>query len=218
MMTSPYPYQIRDQQLWLSNERCIFWENQQLLILSDTHFGKSGHFRKESIPVPQGVIQTDIIRLSEVIHYFQPQGIIIIGDLFHSSFNKEINYFNKFRQAISETEFHLITGNHDILNRDIYRKIDIYVHENILHLPPFSFVHDMNHIIGANGNYYFCGHLHPGIEINAKAKQKLRFPCFHFTKQYACLPAFSKFTGISKIQHNKKDEIFLVTDEGVISY
>jgi metallophosphoesterase superfamily enzyme len=69
-MNAIYPLQIREQSLLLSKERCIYWENEKALILSDAHFGKTGHFRKESIPIPQTVLANDLNRLSRVIRSF----------------------------------------------------------------------------------------------------------------------------------------------------
>jgi len=60
------------------------------LIISDLHFGKTGHFRKSGIAVPQGVYKEDLQRLVSQIQYFQPSQLIIVGDFFHSQLNKEL--------------------------------------------------------------------------------------------------------------------------------
>lgn len=213
-----YQIQIRDQQLYLSTERCIYWSDQNLLILSDTHFGKSGHFRKEGIGLPQGVLEQDLKRLKNLILQFQPKGLLIIGDLFHSTFNQEINIFKAFRNEFSATDFHLISGNHDILNKNEYKKLSIEDHGKRLNVGPFSFVHDHGDISGEEINYSFCGHLHPGISIYGKGKQKLRLPCFYFTEFYACLPAFSMFTGLHLIKPGKNEAAFMITNEGIIPF
>jgi DNA ligase-associated metallophosphoesterase len=218
MTNSPYLYSIRNQQILLSKERCIFWENQQLLILSDTHFGKSGHFRKEGIAIPQGVYQSDIKRLAGVIEYFKPVGILIIGDMFHSTFNKEINYFKTFREDYAKVGLSLIRGNHDILSKEVYRELAIDVYDGTFNMSPFTFVHDLNDLETPIENYVFSGHLHPGIDMKGKGRQKLRLPCFHFRSQYAYIPAFSRFTGTSTIHRKKEDDIFLITEDGVIGY
>ena len=44
----------------LSNDRCVFWEEEKMLLLSDLHFGKTGHFRKEGIAVPQDIYKEDL--------------------------------------------------------------------------------------------------------------------------------------------------------------
>ena len=218
MTNPPCSYSIRNQQILLSDERCMFWKDQQLLILSDTHFGKSGHFRKEGIAIPQNIYQSDINRLAGVIEYFKPGGIIIIGDMFHSSFNKEIEYFKKFRENFAAVNIYLIRGNHDILSKDIYRDLAIDVYDGAFDMSPFTFVHDLNDLDKEYENYIFSGHVHPGIDMKGKGRQRLRLPCFHFTSQYALLPAFSKFTGTGNVKRKKEDDIFLITDDGVICY
>ena len=62
-MKNPVPYILRDQTLWLSPERCILWEEENTLIVADLHLGKSGHFRKEGIGIPQRIYKADLQRL-----------------------------------------------------------------------------------------------------------------------------------------------------------
>ena len=65
-------HHIADNTFSLSNDRCIFWEEEKILLLSDLHFGKTGHFRKEGIAVPQGVYKDDLQRLVTQIQFFKP--------------------------------------------------------------------------------------------------------------------------------------------------
>lgn len=216
--TITYPVQIRDQQLELTQERCIYWKDQRLILLTDTHFGKSGHFRKEGIGVPQKVMENDLKRLQLIIKTFHPKGFIIIGDLFHSKYNREIELFDQFRKKYDQTDFHLVSGNHDILNHEQYERLSLINHGERMNIGPFTFIHDINDIPEDSASYHFCGHLHPGITIQGKAKQKLKFPCFYFTENYACLPAFSLFTGMSMIKPRKNDQAFMITEESVMPY
>ena len=62
-MVLPFSYRIKGQQLWLSADRCIFWEEEKALIVSDLHFGKTGHFRKSGIAIPPSVYKEDLQRL-----------------------------------------------------------------------------------------------------------------------------------------------------------
>ncbi|MFX6499045.1 hypothetical protein ABTG19_18945, partial [Acinetobacter baumannii] len=61
-MQAPILHTIRGQQIWLSAARVLYWENKKTLIVSDTHFGKTGHFRKNGIVVPQNVYKEDLQR------------------------------------------------------------------------------------------------------------------------------------------------------------
>ena len=103
-MTLPVLYIIQNNHFWLSPQRCVFWEEEQALILSDLHFGKTGHFRKHGIAVPQTVFQEDMQRLVEQIAYFKPKQIIAVGDLFHSRANKEMDLFIKWRNDFSKID------------------------------------------------------------------------------------------------------------------
>src|SRR6478609_3271958 len=121
-MRAPYLYQLQQQRYWLSPERMVFWEEEKALIVSDLHFGKTGHFRKSGIPVPQHVYKHDLQRLITMIQFFQPQKLIVVGDLFHSRENKELELFLKWRQDFPLLTIELIMGNHDILHKSWYRQ------------------------------------------------------------------------------------------------
>jgi metallophosphoesterase superfamily enzyme len=72
-MTAPVLHCIRDHHFWLSPERVLYWEEEKTLILSDLHFGKTGHFRKSGIAVPQSIYQQDLQRLFHQISFFNPE-------------------------------------------------------------------------------------------------------------------------------------------------
>ncbi len=216
MISPPYPIIIRDQQLWLSHQRCIFWEDKKVLILSDSHFGKIGHFRKEGIGLPQGVYNDDLKRLVNIIQYFKPEKVIFVGDLFHSYQNKEIEQFHKLRKETIDIPLILVKGNHDVLSDNIYKDLHIEYHESSLQLEPFSFAHDIQSIKNKDDLYYFTGHIHPGIQIKSKAKQAVQLPCFYFKNHFSYLPAFSLFTGTVKVKANPGDAIFMISKDNII--
>lgn len=83
-MHQPLAFQLLQQHFWLSPNRYIFWEEEKALIVSDLHFGKTGHFRKSGIAVPQNIFKEDLQRLMDGISFFKPGQIIAVGDLFHS--------------------------------------------------------------------------------------------------------------------------------------
>ena len=141
-MTRPTPIRIRDQQCWLSPERCLYWEEEQTLVLSDLHFGKTGHFRKAGIAVPQEVYKEDLHRLLQQVQFFQPRRIIFTGDLFHSAANQEHLLFARWREAIPTPELHLVRGNHDRLPDHAYTDLALILHGQSLRIGPFCFVHD----------------------------------------------------------------------------
>jgi DNA ligase-associated metallophosphoesterase len=222
-MQPAFPHRIRGQQLWLSPHRCLFWEEERSLILSDLHFGKTGHFRKAGIAVPQSVYREDLLRLLSLIQYFQPRQLLVVGDLFHSRENKELNLFRRWRDDFPDLGIRLILGNHDILHEDWYEAAGITVSREILRMGEFAFIHDITEwsaggrdAAGTAGEprdevpYFFSGHLHPGIRIRGMGKQSLQFPCFYFGGQYAILPAFGRFTGTVSIDPLPESNVFAI--------
>jgi DNA ligase-associated metallophosphoesterase len=213
-------FNFRDQHLWLSPERAIFWEDEKALILSDSHFGKTGHFRKAGVPVPQNVFLEDLQRLFNLLQFYKPNQLIVVGDLFHSKSNKEHLLFEKWRNDFSQLEILLVKGNHDILHNDWYDRIKINVFaDEPLRINALAFTHDYAHIKKFTQHadaYFFTGHLHPGISIKGRSRQSLSFPCFYFNEEFAVLPAFSKFSGLALINKHKTDSVFAIVHNELI--
>ncbi len=212
-MRAPLQHIISGQTFWLSAHRALYWQEQKALILSDLHFGKTGHFRKAGIPVPQSVYKEDLQRLLELIQFFKPEQIIAVGDLFHSHQNLELDLFKRWRNDFSYLHFHLVKGNHDILKEGWYKDADIDVNDDLT-IGSIRFTHQ--HCQTTESVFSFCGHIHPGVIINGMGKQSLRFPCFYFKSDHCILPAFSKFTGLATIQPSTKDFVYAIVETSVI--
>jgi uncharacterized protein len=227
-MQASFPYRFKGQQLWLSPDRCIFWEEEKCLIVSDLHFGKTGHFRKSGIAVPPSVYREDLQRLLSLVQYFQPRELLVVGDFFHSRENRELALFRKWRDDLSHIAIRLVKGNHDILQEDWYLQAGIAVNAEKWQIGEFAFIHDITTInamansgagsagAGLEGDgwkpvsYCFSGHIHPGIRISGLGRQHLRFPCFYFGLDYAVLPAFSRFTGMASIDPGPGEDVFAI--------
>jgi len=212
---APILHKIQNQNFWLSASRTIFWEEQKALILSDLHFGKTGHFRKAGIAVPQSVYKEDLQRLFDLLQYFKPQEIIAVGDLFHSHANLELELFKRWRSDLGSISFKLVRGNHDILKDAWYKEADIDVIQELI-VNDIRFTH---HLCETEDKFFsFCGHIHPGVVINGLGKQSLRFPCFYFTNHHCILPAFSKFTGMATIHPSSSDFVYAIVESSLIKF
>lgn len=214
-MPAPFRFKFHRQTLWLSASRCILWEEESVLVVSDLHFGKSGHFRKSGIGIPQNIFKNDLQRLFSQIEFFKPKILLVTGDMFHSAANKELDLFLKWRNDISYVEFYLIKGNHDILDKGFYKKAGIQVFANKLSVGNFCFTHDVASACDEK-LFTFSGHIHPGIKMDGLAAQSLMLPCFYFGKKYAVLPAFSQFTGLSKMKPLVNDHVFAIVENEII--
>jgi len=218
-MAAPFYHKLHGNSCWLIPERMIFWEEGKSLIVSDLHFGKTGHFRKEGIPVPASVYKEDMQRLVSQLQYFQPQHLVVVGDMFHSKANKELEFFIKWRNDFPHIDFKLVKGNHDILNPQWYQKAGVAVINDQFSVSNFSFVHDITTAIQPQSpvsDYIFSGHIHPGVRISGGGRQSLEFPCFYFTPSFCVLPAFSRFTGLAMVRPKEDDQVFAIVNQTII--
>lgn len=204
----------RGETLTLDKERAIYWPAQELLIISDLHIGKPAHFRKHGIQVPSTIGDQDLTRLKMLIELYQPKKVLITGDLFHNKLNSDITLFSRWRSEFTNVQFLLIKGNHDRLLTKDYDELGIEVYEKELIFRPFRFIHDRPVI--EDEYYAISGHIHPGVTIYGKARQRLSLPCFYFGASYAVLPAFSAFTGLSIMKPEQGDRFYAVTPSRIV--
>ena len=216
---------IAGQTLWLTPHRAIYWESEKALLVSDCHLGKTGHFRKEGIAVPQAVYREDLERLVHLLQFFKASQLIVVGDLFHSRDNKELGLFRKWRAGLPALDIHLVRGNHDILEDAWYRENNIMLHEGTWETGGLSFNHHPPEKSPANlpetgtrakGNYLLTGHLHPSVTMYGAGKQALTFPCYYFGRDYAILPAFGRFTGTARVHAREGDHLFAIVNQDII--
>lgn len=213
-MQAPILHKLRSQNLWLSAQRAIYWEEEKALIASDLHFGKTGHFRKWGIGVPQNVYKEDLQRLVSLLNHFRPQKLIVVGDFFHSDANTELDWFLRWRESFAHLEIVLVRGNHDILKKSWYEEAAIDVVYPTLQLNSFLFSHDQCE--AKPEAYTFCGHIHPGVIVHGLGKQSLRFPCFYFGQKQCILPAFSKFTGAVSMERTPAHSIYAIVENELV--
>ena len=219
-MQNPIPHIINNNTFWVSPERCLFWEEQNILILADVHLGKTGHFRKSGIPVPQGANKADLQRLIAQLLFFKANRVLIVGDFTHSAVNKELDLFKKWRNDFPSFRFDLIKGNHDILEDHWYLEANITIHKKELVIGNFVFRHETKTTdpFEETGvvSFVFSGHVHPCIRISGRGKQSLQLPCFYFSPGHCILPAFSKFTGTYKVKPKEGEVVYALTGAELI--
>lgn len=130
--------------------------------------------------------------------------------MFHSHDNKEHELFVKWRKDFNNITIQLVMGNHDILHRKWYNDAGIELIEDCHTINRICFVHDIADAELKEDFFYFSGHIHPGVSIASGARQTLHLPCFYFTKQYAVLPAFGKFTGTYPVKPKRGETVFAI--------
>ena len=203
--------QILDQNFVMHPSGALFWKEQSALLISDVHLGKISHFRKFGAAIPRKAIHKNFELLDLSVQLFNPNVICFLGDLFHSSLNKEWHYFESWVKTRTE-KIILIEGNHDIISPLKYEALSIEVVSEI-QLDGFLLTH---HPDDREGFFNFSGHIHPAIRLSGKGRQSIRIPCFYKSKRQLVLPAFGTFTGSHVLKPRKSDEVYALTDNGVL--
>ena len=189
----------------------LYWEERDLLIISDVHLGKISHFRKYGSAIPQQAIKGNFEKLNEVLAFFAPGKVMFLGDLFHSSLNNEWLLFEEWLDGIS-ADVILIEGNHDIISPLKYEALGVQIFPELI-IDDFLFTH---HPEKRRGFFNFSGHIHPGVKIVGLARQDLKLACFFKCADQMILPAFGEFTGKHILSPCETDEVYVVTKQEVI--
>lgn len=206
---------IKDEVLVLTNQRAMYWERRGALILSDIHIGKTAHFRRHGIPIPDGILQKDLERLKQLILYFEAQQLLIVGDLFHAEANTDMTTFKQWLKQFQDLNLILIEGNHDKQPKSLMYDLDIEVTTQ-LEIEPFIFQHEPKDY--NSGLFTVSGHTHPGVLIKGKGKQKLKLPCYQITSEQLILPAFSLFTGLNTNEVPDNAICYVFTDSSIFKF
>ena len=189
----------------------LYWAEHDTLLISDVHLGKVSHFRKFGAAVPQKAISKNFELLTESVHFFSPKTICFMGDLFHSSLNKEWQLFEKWVKE-STAKIILVSGNHDIISPLKYEALGIDV---VAELAWHGFLLT-HHPEERKGFFNFSGHVHPAVRLHGIGRQSLRLSCFFKSENQMILPAFGEFTGTHVMKPKKNDEVFAIADEAVM--
>lgn len=203
---------VAQELLVLHPYRAVYWPQTNSLMVTDLHLGKIQHFIKAGIPLPSHASMDNFERLSSILLEFQPERLLILGDLFHSDYNSDWRVFSELRQTFAGIHFDLILGNHDSLASNLYADNQIHVHEK-LKIGPFLLTHKPHE---KSAQYNIAGHLHPGVKLYGESRQSLTLPCFYFGCQHAILPAFGTFTGVYKLKPEKDDRVIVISSDQLI--
>ncbi len=203
---------IKNEELVLSNQRALYWQREYALILSDVHIGKTAHFRKHGIPMPDDVLQKDLERLKHLIYHFGAKTLLIVGDLFHAERNSDMATFKDWLSQFPKLKLILIKGNHDRQSQLLMDDLNIEVVTNLVS-GPFKFLHEPKD--NDKEEFVISGHTHPGVLIRGKGKQKIKLPCYQITENQLVLPAFSLFTGLNTGNNTEEADYYAFTNTAI---
>jgi DNA ligase-associated metallophosphoesterase len=205
--------EINGAEFTLLPEKALYKADEQLLVIADVHLGKASHFRKEGISIPLAAQMGDYDNLRQLFDKIKPQRVYFLGDLFHSSFNRDWHYFCDLIAKYPGIQFTLIRGNHDLIDEQLFKDICISVTDEIED-EAFIYSHDELENI-APGKINIVGHIHPGIILSGMGRQSLKLPCFYLTRTHFILPAFGVLTGLYSMDRTADSKVFIVLRDAV---
>jgi len=195
-------------QLW--PERGLYWPAASTLIVADLHWGKSETFHAAGIPIPDGVLEHDLARLSRMLEATGALRLLVLGDLIHSGVGmtaRMIDAVTVWRKR-QPVRIELVPGNHDRHAERLPESWGVKVLAPEVSEGPFRFRHDPEGALRAG---VLCGHVHPMVRMG-----DLRLTCFVLGERVGLLPAFSLFTRGRTIHPERGDRVFGVTPERVV--
>ncbi|PZX55359.1 putative phosphoesterase [Algoriphagus ratkowskyi] len=217
-MTAPVSimdFYYKEELIQLLPEKVAFLPGHQMMVVADLHLGKASHFRKAGIMIPLPNVSPDLLKMDELIDKLNPSTVVFLGDLFHSSLNKEWEELKDFLRKYPMIRFVLTKGNHDILSPKVMENTSIEVVDELevgndlllTHEPMIDLEEDKLNI---------SGHIHPGVMIKGKGRQLFRLPCFYYHEQSLILPAFGKLTGLYILKEIAGAKIYPVFPDEVL--
>ena len=181
-----------DTLLEMFPSRSLFNHKTKELLISDIHLGKGEYFQQNGIPLTNKGDKSNFDRIYNLIDKFNPNKLIILGDLFHSkkALSSNLKYDIEELTRYCKNKIIFIEGNHDkgcLIKNIIYlkkmRSLNlIYSHE------PLN--------INQKNILNICGHYHPKFLLK-DFKDQISLRCFALDKykNTLYLPAFGDLTG-----------------------
>ena len=197
----------------LLHEKALYKHDEEILVIADVHLGKASHFRKEGISIPSAAQQGDYHRLQQLFNKVNPRKVYFLGDLFHSSFNRDWHYFCDLVALYPSVRFVLVKGNHDIIDERLFAELSIEV-TDIIEDDDFVYTHDPMAVVPA-GKVNIAGHIHPGIVLSGMGRQSLKLPCFYLAGECMILPAFGVLTGLYSMDKKGSSDVYIVLEDEV---
>ncbi|QJF50545.1 ligase-associated DNA damage response endonuclease PdeM [Roseobacter ponti] len=167
----------------------LWWPDEDLLCVSDLHFGKSERVaRRSGQPLPPYETRDTLQRLSADLEATDARCVICLGDSFDdltaaASLPEEERLWITTLQAGREWVW--IEGNHDPGPQDFGGS-----HVSELTSGPLTF----RHIAVPDGTGEVSGHYHPKAHVQARGRRVTR-PAFLCDTRRLILPAYGTYTG-----------------------
>ena len=182
--------------------------------VSDLHLGKTTHFRRRGLAVPEGDEGYDLRRLAAFVQTHELRRLVILGDLVHTASGLVAEVEERFADWIDRHPglgVRLVRGNHDRGAGALPPAWLVEVVDGPMADGPLVLCHEPpDRGFDATGPT-LAGHLHPTVTLGSSGRgSRLRARCFWYRRGVLVLPAFGSFTGGHRIRAGAGDRLFLI--------
>lgn len=194
------------------NERALYDESLQLMILGDLHLGIELEFEANGVLIPDQT-QNMSDRILKLIDLHNIKKLIILGDIKHTLYNldfrekESIAHF--FRIIKEKIDLEIVPGNHDGALKRLFPDLKVRSSRGILY-SSYYLMHGHTWPTKEleKAKYLIMAHIHPEIRIIDAQGHKQIEPCwlrgkpeknirkyYNFYGEIIILPSFNILTG-----------------------
>ena len=116
MQKSSFKLRWKDTLLEMLPSRGLFIPKTKELLICDIHLGKAEYFQQNGIPLTNNLDENNFERIKKIVKKYNPEKLIILGDLFHSKYSigKSLQKKVEDLPELLNTNVELVLGNHDV--------------------------------------------------------------------------------------------------------
>lgn len=213
----------------ITSDRCVLLEGGKTAVIGDLHLGYESALEDEGVFLPK--INTGTIRdtLNRIISCYEPDQIILLGDIKHDFRRSKYNTSSEIREILElineAADVLVIKGNHDNYIQNVLQGMGMLAAD---YVDVVGFRLEHGHI-DSGSRPVIIGHEHPAVRIPGAGGSKIH--CFIWAKKEGVLviPPFSPFsTGTDILSEGTamspalrecdigKAEIYGVSDLGIL--
>lgn len=202
---------VAGETLQLIGDRALYWPARGRLLVADLHLGKADVFRRAGIALPRGGTEHDLQRLSALLEATGATALWVLGDLLHGPLPDSHwrEAWRQWRSRHAALDLAAVAGNHD--RRLASAELGLHLLGETCDDPPFLFCHLPRSVVD---RHVVCGHLHPVARV---AGMHRRWPAFWLRNDMTVLPAFSAFTGGTRIRPDPGEALVACVEGAAIA-
>ncbi len=205
--------ELAGETVLLDAARALVWGDA--VVIADPHFGKDASARAGALPIPRGPTADDLARLDALLARHAARELWMLGDVFDSVHAGEAGTretLARWRERHGERRIRMVAGNHDRRALAVADAVGFERLPDGAAIGPWRLTH---HPAEIPGGYALCGHIHPGLRLAGRGRDRLRLPAFVLGTRRAILPAFGGLTGLANWEPAPGERVYVVAGDAV---